>query len=132
MCAVNPPNTKTRYSNVAPTIVGRAVEVLSGTPFAEYQTQHVLAPLGMASSTWLMNDTLRSRLAKGQMRIARGGGRYDFEPAPQFELGTIPAGNLYTTAPDSARFAAWLMGSASAAPSPALPRQRWRRCSCRS
>ena len=48
---------------------------------------------------------------------------YDFEPAPEFELGTIPAGNLYTTAPDLARFAAWLMGSDSSAPSPVLPRE---------
>ncbi len=111
---VNPPNARTRYSNVGPTIVGRAVEVLSRMSYADYQQQNVLGPLGMQSSAWTMNDALRPRLAKGLMRVARGNGRYEFEPAEEFELGTIPAGNLYTTAGDLARFALFLMGSGSA------------------
>lgn len=118
---VNPPNTKTRYSNVGPTIVGRALEVLSGLPYAEYQQRHVLGPLGMTSSVWVMNDTLRPRLAKGLMRVARQD-HFVLEPAPQFELGTIPAGNLYTTAADLARFAAFMMGSGSTSESAILKR----------
>jgi CubicO group peptidase (beta-lactamase class C family) len=111
---VNPPNTKTRYSNVGPTIVGRALEVQTGLPYAEYQQRYVLGPLGMTSSAWRMSDALRPRLARGLMRVARGGG-YVFEPAPEFELGTIPAGNLYTTANDLARFASFMMGGTSPA-----------------
>jgi len=111
---VNPPNTKTRYSNVGPTIVGRAVEVQSGQPFAEYQQMQVLSPLGMAHSTWVMNDSLRPQLAKGRMRVAKGDGTYLFEAAPEFELGTLPAGNLYTTATDLAKFAVFVMGPNSA------------------
>ena len=115
-CAlVNPPNTKTRYSNVGPTIVGRAVEVLSGLEFSEYQSKHLLGPLGMNSSAWRMSDALRPRLAKGRMRVANGDGTFRFESAPEFELGTLPAGNLYTTAPDLARFAAFVMGTPGAA-----------------
>ncbi len=110
---VNPPNTKTRYSNVGPTIVGRAIEVQTGRDYADYQQQHVLGPLGMASSAWRMNDALRPRLAKGEMRVACGNDIFSYEPAPEFELGTLPAGNLYTTAPDLARFASFVMGSAS-------------------
>ena len=121
-CAlVNRPNTKTRYSNVGPTIVGRAIEVISGLPYAEYQRQHVIEPLGMKSSSWMMYDALRPRLAKGLMRIRRGR-RYVFENAPQFELGTIPAGNLYTTATDLARFASFVMGAADESASAVLPR----------
>ena len=49
-CAlVNPPNTKTRYSNVGPTIVGQAVEAVRAG-YADYQQQHLLGPLGMTSS----------------------------------------------------------------------------------
>jgi len=115
-CAlVNPPNTKTRYSNVGPTIVGRAVEVLSGAEYAEYQAKHLFGPLGMTSSVWRMSDSLRPRLAKGRMRMANGDGTFRFESAPEFELGTLPAGNLYTTAPDLARFAAFVMGTPGAA-----------------
>ena len=109
-CAlVNPPNSKTRYSNVGPTIVGRAVEVITGEPYVAYQQRHVLGPLGMKSSAFLMSDSLRPRLAKGMMRVNRGG-TYIFEAAPEFELGTIPAGNLYTSAADLARFAVFMMG----------------------
>lgn len=111
-CAlVNAPNTKTRYSNVGPTIVGRAVEVISGQEYAEYQARHLLGPLSMTGSAWRMNDSLRPRLAKGRMRMANGDGTYRYESAPEFELGTLPAGNLYTTAPDLARFAAFVMGT---------------------
>jgi Beta-lactamase len=68
-----------------------------------------------------MNDNLRPRLAKGRMRIANGDGGYDFAAAPEFELGTIPAGNLYTTANDLARFAVFMMsGDASSQLSPPL------------
>jgi serine beta-lactamase-like protein LACTB len=120
-CAlVNRPNTKTRYSNVGPTIVGRAVEVQTGIEYAEYQRQKVLEPLGMTGSAWRMNDALRPHLAVGQMRVARGDGTYGFEPAPEFELGTLPAGNLYTSAVDLARFAAYLMGGSSDAPAPEI------------
>ncbi len=120
-CAlVNPPNSKTRYSNVGPTIVGRALEVQTGEAFAHYQQRHVLGPLGMASSCWTMNDELRPRLAKGRMRVARGDGSYELQTAPEFELGTQPAGNLYTTASDLARFAAFVMQGASSSGSAAL------------
>lgn len=111
---VNPPNKAMRYSNVGPTVVGHAVEKLSGEAYPDYQQQRILAPLGMTSSAWLMNDELRPRLAKGKMRVAASDGSYHFETAPEFELGTIPAGNLYTTVVDLAKFAAFLMGGEDA------------------
>jgi serine beta-lactamase-like protein LACTB len=112
---VNPPNAKTRYSNVGPTIAGQAVAKHSEMSFAEYQQKFVLDPLGMGSSTWTMNDKLRPRLAKGRMRIARGDGEYYYDVAPEFELGTIPAGNLYTSAHDLARMAIFMLGGDASA-----------------
>ena len=39
---VHRPNTKTKYSNIGPTIVGQVVEKISGQSFDEYQREHIL------------------------------------------------------------------------------------------
>ncbi len=106
---VNPPDTKTRYSNIGATIVGQAVSVASGQSFEQYQQEHILQPLGMTGSAWKLDDAVRERLAVGTMRIADGHGGFDHRPAPVFELGTIPAGNLYSSATDMAQFAKMLL-----------------------
>lgn len=112
---VNPPNRVMRYSNVGPTIAGEAVVKASGLAYPEYQQKNLLEPLGMKHSTWLMTDSLRPQLAKGRMRIAKPDGEYTFDVAPEFELGTLPAGNLYTTANDLAQFAIFMLGSDASA-----------------
>lgn len=105
---VYPPNTKTKYSNSGVTIVGHAVERIAGQPFVEHQEQQLLGPLGMGSSAFRINESLRPRLAKGYLPVADGKGGFREVEAPHFELGTVPAGNLYTTAEDLARFLSFL------------------------
>ncbi len=105
---VNPPNTKTRYSNVGPTLAGQAVATAAGIPYEQYQNQRVLGPQGMTSSSFLLKDVPRERLAAGFMRIADGRGGFTHSEAPLFDLGTMPAGNLFTTADDLARFVSML------------------------
>lgn len=111
---VNPPNTKTRYSNVGPSIAGRAVELATGTTFQRYQRERVLGPLGMASSAWRAKDVPHGRLVKAYMRVADGRGGLVRQPAPVFDLGTLPAGNLFTTVEDLARFIAMLAADGNA------------------
>ncbi|OHB67363.1 MAG: hypothetical protein A2V70_06515 [Planctomycetes bacterium RBG_13_63_9] len=109
-CAlVLPPNTQTKYSNVGPTITGHVVELVAGMPFAEYQRNHVLGPLGMQNSSFLISDRLQTHLAPGNMLLADGHGGFDEIEAPLFELGTLSAGNLFTTAEDLARFLMFLI-----------------------
>ncbi len=105
---VNPPNTKTRYSNVGPSIAGRVVELVSGTSFERYQREHILGPLGMTSSAWLRKGLPRGRLVGSWLQVADGHGGFIRERCPVFDLGTIPAGNLFTTADDLARFLSML------------------------
>lgn len=105
---VNPPNTKTRYSNVGPSIAGRVVELVSGVRYERYQQEHILAPLGMTSSAWLRKDVLRGRLISSYLRVADGRGGFIRQRCPVFDLGTIAAGNLFTTVDDLARFIAML------------------------
>jgi CubicO group peptidase (beta-lactamase class C family) len=107
---INPPNQRTRYSNVGPTIAGHMIEQVTGQSYEDYQDEHILMPLGMSHSTWRMNDKLRPYLATGRMKVARNGSGFDDEAAPTFELGTIPAGNLYTTVGDLAQFARLILG----------------------
>ncbi|MCR4412768.1 MAG: beta-lactamase family protein [Thermoguttaceae bacterium] len=105
---VNPPNTKTRYSNVGPTLAGQAVATVAGMAYEQYQKDRVLGPLGMDSSSFVLKDVPRHRMMPGFMRIADGRGGFTHAQAPLFDLGTIPAGNLFTPADDLARFVSML------------------------
>jgi serine beta-lactamase-like protein LACTB len=105
---VYPPGRETKYSNSGVTLVGHVVETVAGASFPEYQQRHLLGPIGMDSSAFRMSRALRPRLAKGYLPVADGQGGFCEIEAPPFELGIIPAGNLYTTAEDLARFLAFL------------------------
>jgi CubicO group peptidase (beta-lactamase class C family) len=105
---VNPPNSKTRYSNVGPSIAGRVVELVSGTRFERYQRERILDPLGMTNSAWLLKELPRGRLVSSYLRVADGRGGFKHQRCPVFDLGTESAGNLFTTADDLARFLAML------------------------
>jgi len=101
---VNPPGTKTRYSNIGVTVVGQVVSKVAGMAFEDYQSKNLFGPIGMTNSGFRLNRELRARLATAYMRVAEEGGAFHEIKAPVFELGTIPAGNLYTTAEDLGRF----------------------------
>jgi hypothetical protein len=108
------PNTQTKYSNIGATVTGYVVTQVSGVPFVDYQREHLLGPLGMRDSSFRLNRAIRRRLAPGRMRVADGVGGFREIEAPLFELGTIPAGNLYTTAADLARFVTFLLAEGRA------------------
>ena len=57
------------------------------------------------------------------MRIADGQGRFVHGEAPLFDLGTIPAGNLYTTAEDLAKFISMLAAGGRARGGPIISAQ---------
>ena len=103
------PGAKTRYSNIAPTIAGHLVERTSGLLFEDYQHAHLLGPLGMANSAWTLARARRELILPSRMRVADGKGGWFNRPAPLFDLGTIPAGNLFSTVDDLAKFASALL-----------------------
>ena len=98
------PNAKTRYSNIAPSLAGHLVASRSAESFESYQHRQLLHPLGMHQSGWKLKEVHLADIIPASMRIADGRGGFKTGPAPLFDLGTIPAGNLFTTAPDLARF----------------------------
>jgi CubicO group peptidase (beta-lactamase class C family) len=99
------PNAKMRYSNIGPSLAGLIAANAGGAPFERIVGEKIFTPLRMKNSAWLRRDT---KCLASHMRIADGRGGFERRDTPLFDLGTIPAGNLYTTAGDLARFVAML------------------------
>ena len=97
---VYPPGTRTKYSNAALAAIGYVVERVNGEPFARSVKRTVLDPLGMRQSSFEATPEVRANLAKAYMWTLDG----RVFPAPTFAMGIDPAGALYTTVNDLARF----------------------------
>jgi CubicO group peptidase (beta-lactamase class C family)/D-alanyl-D-alanine dipeptidase len=94
------PETHTKYSNAGVAVVGYVLEKQSGQPFATYLRQAVLDPMGLRDSAFQPQPELIHKLAKAYMWSYDG---LSFQ-APTFELGMAPAGCMYSTVLDLARF----------------------------
>jgi CubicO group peptidase (beta-lactamase class C family) len=94
------PETRTKYSNAGVAVVGYVLEKRSGQPFATYLRQAVLEPMGLGNSAFQPQPELIRKLAKAYMWSYDG---LSFQ-APTFELGMAPAGCMYSTVLDLARF----------------------------
>jgi CubicO group peptidase (beta-lactamase class C family) len=93
---VAPPQTRFRYSNLDFSVLGRAVEVIEGRPFAEAMRDAVLRPLGMGRSTFAMTPAVRAQTARPY--------RADGSLAPRVELRDAPAGSMLSSASEMALF----------------------------
>lgn len=123
---VTRPGEKTRYSNLGPALAGALVERVSGQSFEAYQQARVLGPLGMTQSAWTLARVRPGRLVRAHMRVADGRGGWRRRTAPVFDLGTIPAGNLFSTVDDLARFARALMRGGEGLLKPETLAEMWR------
>ena len=94
------PGARFKYSNAGIAIVGYVLERMEKTPFADYVRAHVIDPLGMEHSDFGVSARVRYDVAKGLMWTYDG---RTFE-APTFQLGIAPAGSLYSSVNDLARF----------------------------
>ena len=95
------PGERSKYSNAGIATVGYVLEQVTKEPFARYLKRSVLDPMGLRSSAFEPEAALLPRLARAMMWT------YDersFE-APRFGLGMAPAGSMYSTVHDLARFA---------------------------
>jgi CubicO group peptidase (beta-lactamase class C family)/D-alanyl-D-alanine dipeptidase len=94
------PGTQTKYSNAAIAAAGFVLERTQHTPFAAYIARAVLAPLGMAHSSFAADSATVARRARGMMWTVDG---RTFD-APVFPLGIAPACELTTTMLDLGKF----------------------------
>ena len=97
-----PAYTEFKYSNLGIALMGHTLSVAAGQPYREYVKQNILEPLGMTNSGFDLTDEIKSRLACGYLPSEDG---KSFEQAPLFDLeGMAPAGQLYSSIKDMARF----------------------------
>lgn len=122
---VTVPGAKTRYSNVGASLAGLMVERAAGTGFPAYQRAHLLGPLGMESSAWTLAGLGDKRVITSHMRVADGQGGWTRREAPLFDLGTIPAGNLFSTVEDIARFGSALLRDDGTLVKPETLKEMW-------
>ena len=94
------PGARAKYSNAGIAAVGYVLEHLEHEPFTAYVQRAVLEPMGLRESAFFPRPELAPRLAQGLMWS------YDGRAfaAPTFQLGMAPAGSLYSTVADLARF----------------------------
>lgn len=94
------PGTRIKYSNAGLAVAGLVLERHTGQPFADAIQEAVLGPLGMNSSSFRPTRRLTGEMADGIMWWVDG----REWAAPLFHLGMEPAGTLYSTVDDLARF----------------------------
>lgn len=98
----NPPGVAYEYSNYGFAILGRIIANVSGVPYKEYVTAHVLKPLGMSSTTLEPKEVAADRLAHGY--------RWEDErwkEEPQLPDGAFGAmGGMLTSMRDLSRYVA--------------------------
>ena len=96
---IYPPGTTPAYSNWGAGLAGYIVQRVSGEPFADYIARHILAPLGMAHSSFQqpLPPALAPDMAKGYL-TAPGG------PKPFEYVSVAPAGALSASGDDIGRW----------------------------
>lgn len=111
------PGSRWEYSNAGFNTLGRIIEVVSGWPFATFIEKRLLGPLGMNDTTFHPSSRQVARVAKSYWPGASGlvetsvfantGDMTD--PARP----ALPAGGLFSTAADVARFYRMILGGGS-------------------
>lgn len=110
------PGTRYLYSSAGINIAGRIVEAVSGLRYEEFMQRRLFRPLGMTDTTFWPNERQVRRLAKAYRPDAS---KTNLEEFPITQLAypltdrmrrhPIPAGGLFSTAPDTARFCQMLL-----------------------
>ncbi len=84
---------------------GKMVEAVGGKKLGQYMRDNILGPLGMDSTGFFINESMRKRLAKIHHRGPDGALQPDtaleLPQEPEFEMG---GGGLYSTVGDYLRF----------------------------
>ena len=98
------PGVKWAYANHGFATLGQLVEDISGRPFGEYMRENVFAPLKMDRTDYLLSERVHGTFAQGY-RMTRHGLR----PIPFREIIVGPAGSIFSSVEEMARYVAALL-----------------------
>jgi len=101
-----PASNNFQYSNLALSLLGEVVAEISGMPYEEYVTEHILDPLKLKDTRPSMPKDLHGKeLAMGYSALDR---KHNREEVPLFDAkGITPAAGFSSNVLDLARFASW-------------------------
>lgn len=109
------PDTKYQYSNAGINTAARIIEVISGMSYEDFMQQRLFTPLGMTDTTFWPSEAQEKRIANS---YKPNPGKTDLDAVPVGQLHyplherirqPMPAGGLYSTAADVAKFCQMLL-----------------------
>lgn len=107
------PLTEYSYSNIGFGILGLAISRAAKVPYMELVNEQILKPLGMTSSTFILDQPdLWERVSVGYVKDQKTG-KVSSEASTKEHFGRgykVPNGGIYSTVGDLAKFAAAMMG----------------------
>ena len=113
---VTEPGTRYQYSSAGINIAGRIIEVVSGMKYEDFMQQRLFNPLGMKDTTFWPTKSQSRRVAKSYRPDATKTNLGEFQISQlAYPLSDrtrrfpIPAGGLFSTAQDTARFCQMLL-----------------------
>lgn len=104
------PDSNYQYSNAGINTAGRIIEVVSGMSYEDFLQTRLFDPLGMKDTTFWPNDEQLKRLAKSYKPNSAKDGLEETTvtqlkyPLNDRQRQPMPAGGLFSTAQDVARF----------------------------
>jgi CubicO group peptidase (beta-lactamase class C family) len=115
------PDTKYQYSNAGINTAARIIEVVAGQRFEQFLDERLFGPLGMKDTTFWPTDEQVTRLAKsykpgdGNKGLAETTITQVYYPlTDRTERYPMPAGGLFSTAADLARFYQMILNNGEA------------------
>lgn len=121
---ISEPGAIVRYSNYGFALLGEVVRRVTGVECADHIIEKICKPLGLESTQFVLTDELRRRLSNGYDRTDTTS---DVSTAVHVELQfDSPAGGLYSTATDLAKWAGFHLSSEESAVLSLASRQEMR------
>jgi CubicO group peptidase (beta-lactamase class C family) len=105
------PGTRYSYSNIGYAILGTALSRAAGLPYVDYVTDRIIKPLGMIDTTFVLDERMEKRRARGFL-IENGKADAE-EPERGYTRGNgwrVPNAGLFSTLDDLVHFVAFQMG----------------------